>query len=1371
MPIEANIDLSGIPDAPDPGIDLSGIPDADFQNSQSEAKSMMGDAWKTCQEIGNVYPMAEAAMHVFSTFYAVPIAGFGAALALPSRDYEGMTKIYNTINEWLVYQPKTPRGTRLSETALYPFKKLQEGANVVGEKIMKETGNPYLATAISSIIIGAPALIGLRSLPKVIRGKIQTSTTWRQMNIKERGLVLQGLEETIRKNPEMTEGQIIRRWEGLRDEAMAKRAEGEKVVPIRKVEEVKAGVEKPVVVKPEPKPTGARETIEAKFNREVAEIVRKETDLTDAEIDVVFLGGEKAVKARIKEPWEMTKAEFEPHYEAFIGDPLIRLKMDRYISEQAGSLDTLKVFKYYQQKYPEALRDVELVLTDDPKVKKANFTVYKSGRKVINVPTKVYMGKQTFNKPSNLRHEIEHALDYHRRKEAGKPTDVLEFDFYKHERFEAEYLHRGLVKKALKEGKPVPVEVLAEYPDLRPVPIPEAAKPKTPSVDLKITKKEIREITGQIKMGALVKEEIALKAAFTKAAAAARKAISVGRKEGIAKEGARLRELAARAKARKEQTQEARKMINALKKVNTSKMEPIQAKAIERLIGNLDLTRITEKKMIRLKSTREYLQDNPSAELADHVLKSLERLDKLNISEITLDDLRDIYTAVIHQVHLAKMKREIKVGRQKRDAETTVLEAIKEMKPAKEIQSKIIDLPSYKKHGIINIGRAIKDTFGIRHDHYDLVIETLAGPNSIMDKVLFQGIKEGILKQLKYKQDAYAAFLKDLKATGLFDDLNIDKWMAEKVKVGNTHLTRGHRMALYRHSLNRQNMRHLMEGGFGNKFGEDPNLIFKLTKEDLKTVLDSLSPEEKAFARKPIDNLFEAQGKELSATFYEKNGYELPLTDDPYYPIEVMEISRGTDIDSQDALDLFKDKWVRPGVAKGMLKERVKSKKPLYLNSISYDVNKSIQKSAAYVGLELPLTNASRLLYDKTFRAELTSRYGKTTWKEIEQALRDIAGDYKSYASVEQILLKFKNKLAPAILGLNPFVMAKQVLSFPVYLPYVKGEYLIQGMLDFISHPKELSKRHQLYSPEYLERVKGGYSRDVADVFKGTAEKRLFGGKRSLSERTMGGIQLFDKMAVIPGMQGAVLQVLAEFEAGKLSDGVRIALDIKDSEIKNLTPEGKMKLAYKFADYATERTQPMFSPEHRSSLSRGAPVEKIFTMYASFTNQALNLLRRTWREYRRTKDSEAFAKMAKAFFVILVVNTMGVMAIDAIRDRIYGRESPAFLGGILRSWSGYFYFIRDLMSSVISKVERGTFMGYDVSIPISKVPELLSNAISNGVMIVTEQNASKREKAALNFFDDSLELFFLMQGLPYATPKKLIMVTTGQKKKKGKRKR
>jgi len=563
-------------------------------------------------------------------------------------------------------------------------------------------------------------------------------------------------------------------------------------------------------------------------------------------------------------------------------------------------------------------------------------------------------------------------------------------------------------------------------------------------------------------------------------------------------------------------------------------------------------------------------------------------------------------------------------------------------------------------------------------------------------------------------------------------------------------------MALYRHSLLEDNRETLTKGGFGLRKEKDPNKVYSMSEEGLNAILESLTPAELEFAGEPIDTLYDEMYMAMNKIFIEKNGYELPKVE-RYYRKDVMPAARSTDIDieSETAVEKFKGQWMRIGINKGMLKERKDVRTPIYLNSLTYDINHSVMNAAAYVGLELPLSNSSKLLYDRTFKGEFLSRYGRETYRAVEQGLRDIAGEWKSYGFLEEKFMRFRSKLTTAALGLNPFVMLKQPLSYGIYLPYVKPKYLVQGTVDYIIHPKQVIERNKAFSPEFLERTEGGFSRDVAEVMKVHAEKGI-AGHRSIQEMFMKPIQWFDLQAVAPGMNGAVLQVLDELKEGKLSREVEKALDIQEGDVVEMKPEDKIALAYRYADYVTERTQPMFSPEHMSPLQRGGPAAKFLTMFSSSTNQFLNLFYRSWNELMRVKDPAALKKFAWVVFSVGFVNTAGVMAIDELRDRVYGRDDEDKMWlNLIRVFSGYFYILRDVMSSIVSKIERGTFSGYDIDIPITRFANIVVNAVVHGYEMAAATSRSKRQKAALKCLDDSVRAIMMSQGVPYDPVKKM----------------
>jgi len=883
----------------------------------------------------------------------------------------------------------------------------------------------------------------------------------------------------------------------------------------------------------------------------------------------------------------------------------------------------------------------------------------------------------------------------------------------------------------------------------------------------KYTRKEVRKARDEVretKVSELVEEIAELKTGTGKRAVG--KAYTAGKETGLTQQKKATRESRLKALARKEQRERLNHIIADLKKVQSKidVMSEEHTAPIHELIDGLDFTKHRESTMISLEKTRQYFENNPEVEISDGLKERLGMIGKRSIRDLSMDEVEDIYTAVMHHFHLEKRKQEIRIGLKHHKATLVISQAMNEMKPPKQIDTEIVSSKITPIEKAKAIGRKLKNFFGLRHNHYDLIIENLAGPNSTMDKVLFSGVKEGIIEQLRYRQETFKTFQKDLEKSG-FARKDTDRWLNERVKVRKFDLTRNERMELYNHFLNEDNRESMITEGIGLKYGSDPNQVYMIKNSELMAIMNSLTPEERAFAGAPVRNLFEKQYDRLNHVFKEKNGYELPK-EEIYFPKDVMPISRGTDIEKESALEQFKGQWTRVGLEKGMLERRRRVTKPIYIHGLTKVINKSAMNSSAYIGLELPLSDASRLLYNKNFRQQMLLRYGKETWGEIEKGLRDIAGEWRSYTDFEEALLKLRTRMSTAILGLDPFIMLKQVLSFAMGSTYVKPKYLLPGITDYMTDGKNVVARHKLYSPEYLERIEGGFSRDVQEVVKKTGgEKRLYGGKAKLPEKMMAGIKWFDKHTVTPIMQGAVLQVMDEFQSGKLSEEVRTALDIRPKDISRLTAEEKMQLAYKFADYVVNRTQPTFAAEHRSSLSRGVPVEKMITQFSSFTNQALNLLRRTLNDAKRTGSKAAVRRATKAFVSIMLVNTVGNALVNELKRLVlYNRRERKKQEGFaermlyqsLKSVTGMFYVIRDLAQSAMSKIQRGTFVGYDVSIPVIRAANLFTDVVAHGFRMMSHPSKKQRHKEALQFIDTSIELTLILSGLPFSAPKKMI---------------
>jgi hypothetical protein len=95
---------------------------------------------------------------------------------------------------------------------------IQQAADVVQGK----SGGSNIAVPIAGAMGEAAALFSFPKLPKLIKD----SAFYRTMTIPERGLALQSLNDAMKANPGMTEGQILRKWNNptWQEEALGKRA-------------------------------------------------------------------------------------------------------------------------------------------------------------------------------------------------------------------------------------------------------------------------------------------------------------------------------------------------------------------------------------------------------------------------------------------------------------------------------------------------------------------------------------------------------------------------------------------------------------------------------------------------------------------------------------------------------------------------------------------------------------------------------------------------------------------------------------------------------------------------------------------------------------------------------------------------------------------------------------------------------------------------------------------------------------------------------------------------------------------------------------------------------------------------------------------
>jgi hypothetical protein len=566
-------------------------------------------------------------------------------------------------------------------------------------------------------------------------------------------------------------------------------------------------------------------------------------------------------------------------------------------------------------------------------------------------------------------------------------------------------------------------------------------------------------------------------------------------------------------------------------------------------------------------------------------------------------------------------------------------------------------------------------------------------------------------------------------------------------------------MALYMHSQNEDNWASLTEAGFGFRHRRGyRNKVFKPGKHfivaDLERIIDDLSAEERAVCD-VVSEILADQGREIAPLFLEVNGYEFPQIE-AYYHKDTMPIGRGSAAEEESMKQLARHQVLRPGVPKGFLKERMGVTLPLYLNSIAYDLYQSVTRTSAYLGFEKPLRNASRLLNNRDFKTAMIERYGERVWQEVRKGLSDVASEQYSMDDFDKGIMRLRRNLMMAYLGFNPFTPLKQPLQLANAAVYVKPDYLWRGVVTASLHPKAIKDLHKMYSPEFRERLEMGFTRDIAEFNRIKASRAFVRARQTWKQLSLWGIRFLDAQVVSSVMKGAVDQVLDELEVGQVSDKVAEVLDLKGKDLSKFSADDRVKLAYQYADYAVERTQDIALPEHRSPLSRGGPIARLFTMFGSSTNANWNLLKRMVYEARQKKSGAAYGRLALALLSVLAIQPVFEAGIDTFRDLVRRRERKKkdFLWKVILSISGMWYFIRDVAGGVQNMVQRG--WGGEIDLAPTRILNLVAQTIANGVKLISEESSTKRRKAARDFVDDSIDLLMILSETPLYTTKRTI---------------
>ena len=836
-------------------------------------------------------------------------------------------------------------------------------------------------------------------------------------------------------------------------------------------------------------------------------------------------------------------------------------------------------------------------------------------------------------------------------------------------------------------------------------------------------------------------------------------------------------------KAKNLEQKEAAKERQAVKKTGDmllkqarmlAKMKGLQQfeEAKQALIGDLDLKskNMTAKTRLNLTNLMGQVSDlkanDPDFITSKGIEEKLARLNKKQIGDFSRAEMLELTQAIVELRHLQKtINKTIGEGKQRAIAELGT-GLIKQMKAVKGVKVGTIGA------AINNFATSMLDT--------KRAFNKLSGyqDDSIL-KQLGDELNKGQLKESTFK----------MKATQMFNEVVKDKDFVNSLKKQNitiiddsekkTTISKAMRIALYLHSLNQDNLRHIANGGvivpnerlykkgmYAEAYGQGATKI-SLTPTQIKSITDSMTEQEKEFAKVAYKFFNETTKEAINETSTQLDGYEKAIVDD-YFPIKT-----DRNFNRIDVSGLIKNGTIE---GMGMLKERVEAKNPVLLEDVTDVIMRQINNTAKYNGLAIPVRNFNKVYnftskgYESSVKKAISDVWGFNANRYIEKILSDIQGGGKTQFST---IGKIRGKFASATLGLNIGVAMKQAASYPTAAARLGWAPLAKALLKGGKNGHILSgadvKLINKYTPLYWLRSQG----NVNPEFGYISQQSPTFNHGGIAEKAAGFFNWIQKADLAT--------------VGRLWYASEYYVNDKYQNLKKGTEEYYKQVAEVFNE-VVEETQPNYSTMQRPDILRSdSELVRSLTMFMTQRLQNFGILEDSYNEllakkkqYKAEQNKENMEKLRQvqqrfrnaATSQVISSATISAMTILAnlllYRVKDYRDEN-----GDIAQQKLIEQFTSGFLSSVLGNVVGGSEAfnafeairtgnrPYDINVPaVQAVNDLYSDSIKFGKELQKAftgdtplKEKAARLKASAIALADSLSM---VSGVPVRNTRKMI---------------
>jgi hypothetical protein len=843
------------------------------------------------------------------------------------------------------------------------------------------------------------------------------------------------------------------------------------------------------------------------------------------------------------------------------------------------------------------------------------------------------------------------------------------------------------------------------------------------------------------------------------------------------------RTTATRAEAVKNRA-EVKKIVTSLREAQKKPMRPEFKAWVDEILAPFNLEAGTPRKLSKLaelKTRMEEMVKEGSADFSDSAMALLNEASAKDLTVLSMDEWRAVHNAVRYYVKAQNDFHGVKVRGKRIDRSIAAKNAQAEMPELKKVQDNIISSNPTLKEKIRGKAGSVLDFFGRRMTPWDHLMAVVGGGE---DSVLYDAYKqvhgsdtEAVLSReggqrgaLKWTMDRNGEFTKVVESVAKRVG-DIDKFRTEVVTMKMTSLrpgsartvektvslTRGDRIAMKFLMAQEDSRRDLVSSGFQfkNRKGRERWEPIRLSESQMQAVADSLTPDELSFYDAMCSG-FKKAGQDVGKQYLEVHDFSMDLQQE-YFPIDRMEVGRGTAPVADTAKEQFKKMYLNIGMPKGRTIERTHTVGPIYVRDAFEVFREHMEWAGQYINVDQPVLNAAKLLKD--LQPDIVKRWGESMYTELEAGLRRVVNNAKDFNSIEKFMMTAKSGLVASTGSMNPIWWMNDVLGASRFYTsgLVDGKNYILGAMEALAHPTRVHKELMQWSTEYSKfRQELGFNKDMIEAMK-AAKKTAVG--RGLS--TVRGVLAFPARVINRamsrvGMKGAFNTAMEQLQSGKLSEQVKTALGIKDTA--GLATEQKMALAYRYAEYALEHTQVVPMAEMHSSFQEGSWLEQTLATYGSDAIRAQTLMKETIRKAVNNPTAHNKAAVVKVMIGLLVFEPVAQQLAYDMRDKLAGRK-PQSTVGMIGQEAYYFPVIRDIVR-LASDAFTGRGIGGGSVLITDQAISMFKNLLTGFGDWVSGDTGKQRDSGMWKFIDNGVRMIMTGLRLPYSTPKTVIKALT-----------